>query len=96
MKELYIHPQETWDRKRCLKESKRKRKDGLGTPYPYKGLIALDGSPYPSYGQTRRYNGGTIIEGEHFHREQVPLPKIDDDFEIVHLLSWGYQIRKKV
>lgn len=92
---LLVEPQETWNRKTCLKMSRRPLKDGLGTAYPYRGLISLEGSPYPSYGQTRRFNGGIIRDGILYKAHHVPFPKIHKDFEIVHRLSWGHQIKLK-
>jgi hypothetical protein len=80
----YTHPQETWDRKHCEKMSKLNR-----------GLIAGSASTHPMYGQTIRYNGGTIIDGKHYDAVCKPLPNIHDHFEFVQVPSWGTYIRKK-
>lgn len=96
MKSEYIAPQETWDYDKCLKMSKVIRRDGNGTPWPYRGLINSSGSSYPEYGQTVRFNGGFIApDGEHYKSHTVPLPKIHKDFEFYQIISWGLQIRKK-
>lgn len=96
MEKEYIHKQEAWDEKECLKRSKYNPKNAFGDKAPYPGIIAPSGSSYPSYGQSVRYNGGRIIDGELYERETVPLPKIHEDFEFHKILSWGMTIRKKI
>jgi len=91
---VFIHPQETWDEKECLKRSKRIHRDGMGTAGGPKGLISLSGSPYPGYGQTVTYNGGCIRNGELYGSESVPLPKIPEGFKFEKALSWGTRIVK--
>jgi len=90
----YTHPQETWDEKECAKRARYAPKDHWGNRPP-KGIIANSGSSYPQYGQTQRYNGGKVIDGEWYEAESVPLPIIPDSYEIVSLVSWGRIIRKK-
>lgn len=82
------HPSETWDAARCEKEANHTASDGLGTPYPFKGYI---GSHYGKH----RYNGGVIRDGEYYDGEIVPLPEVDDAYEIIHVPTWGYRIVKK-
>jgi len=89
MKSLFTMEQETWDYKECLKRSKRIAKDGMGTPYPYRGLISPIGVMYPCYGGTIDYNGGTFRNGEHYRSVRCPLPEIHEDFDFVHSPSWG-------
>lgn len=97
MKETYyIHPRETWDEKECLKRSKKINRDGLGTVGGPKGLINHSGSPYPSYGERVRYNGGCIRNGEHYAGEEIPFPKIPKTFHFVYHVSWGTSIEKKI
>lgn len=94
MNETYSHPQETWDEKECAKRARYAPKDHWGNRPP-KGLISNVGSSYPEYGQTKSYNGGTIINDKWYKSEHRPLPKIHPDYEIVVLSSWGKIIRKK-
>jgi hypothetical protein len=95
MKKLYTYPQETWDEKKCAKIAKHRGKDGCGSVHPYPGLVAASGSSYPQYGQTVRFNGGTIIEGELYQYVMRPLPKIPDTFEFIRRVSWGTYLQKK-
>lgn len=92
MKDLFTHPQETWSAARCRKEARRVNRDGLGTVGGPKGLIAPSGSGYLQYGETKRYNGGTIIGGELYQSEHLPLPSIPDGFRFEHVTSWGVRI----
>lgn len=92
--DIYIHPQETWSAETCAKAAKSAPKDAGGNKFPA-GLINCDSSPYPRYGQTRIYNGGTTIDGKRYRGERIPLPKIPDDYEFVTLVSWGTRIQKK-
>lgn len=90
----YTHPQETWGEKECLKHSKSAPADFWGNKPP-KGIIARSASSYPEYGQTIRFNGGRVIDGEWYEAESRPLPIIPDSFEFAKLCSWGTIIRKK-
>jgi hypothetical protein len=90
----YTHPQETWNEKECAKRAKSAPRDFWGNRPP-KGIIASNASSRPQYGQTIRFNGGTVIKGEWYEAESVPLPIIPPTFEIVTLCSWGKIIRKK-
>lgn len=93
MKGVYVHPRENWDRGKCHQMSRSKGRDGCGTPDPFPGLISRSGSSYPSYGQTTRYNGGFIApDGELYQSEHVPLPEIDQGYELVNVCSWGVRI----
>jgi hypothetical protein len=92
----YTHPQETWTEQECAKRAKRTSHDGMGSKEPYKGKVADEASPYPSYGQTRRYNGGFIApDGNWYNGEIKPLPAIPDTYEFYKILTWGTYIRKK-
>lgn len=96
MKETYFtHPRETWNEKECIKRARKVNRDGMGTVGGPKGLINHAGSSYPSYGQTIRYNGGCIRNGELYAGESVPLPKIPKTFHFVSHCSWGTAIEKK-
>lgn len=86
----YTHKQETWDEKKCAAMAKRSRNGGP------RGIIASSASSYPEYGQTIRFNGGRVIDGEWYESEAVPLPNIPDSYEFVNLVSWGTVIRKKL
>ena len=91
---IFTHKQETWDRAKCQKEANRVFRDGMGTPGP-RGIIASSGSNYPQYGQTQRYNGGTIVDGEWYEAVSVPLPAIHEDFCFESWPAWGRFIKKK-
>lgn len=94
---LYQHPQEIWDKKTCEKAANHLAKDGLGTPYPFKGYIGSSGG-FPAYSSvygTVRYNGGCERDGQWWQGENRPLPKVADGFEIVFVRSWGWRIVKK-
>ena len=45
----------------------RTAKDGLGTPYPFRGYIGMN------FGEVH-YNGGCIREGKWYKGEFFPLP----------------------
>lgn len=91
----YTHPQETWDEKKCERIAKHRGRDGYGSLHPYRGLVASNSSPYPGYGQTMKYNGGTTVNGEWYQAESVPLPKIPDTYEFYTISTWGTYIRRK-
>lgn len=90
----YTHPQEAWDEAECNRRSNYAPKDHWGNRPP-KGIIAGSASTYPGYGQTIRFNGGTVIDDEWYEAVCKPLPIIPDSYEIVNLPSWGTIIRKK-
>lgn len=92
MKELYTHPQETWDEKKCEKMYRYAPKDHWGNRPP-KGIIAQSGSAYVQYGHTVRWNGGTIREGELYEAEHLPLPSIPKTYEFVPVIGWGTRIQ---
>lgn len=92
--ETYAHPQDTWDANECRKRSRAAPPNHFGDRPPV-GLINGDSSPYPSYGQRRRYNGGCIRGGEWYQSEEVPLPIIPDAYEFVQIEAWGLKIQKK-
>lgn len=70
---IYVHPQETWNETECLKISKANGRDAFGTKQR-PGLIASSASPYVSYGQTVRFNGGCERNGQWYEGEMKPLP----------------------
>lgn len=86
--EYYTHPQETWDEKKCRKAANHTAKDGMGTPYPFKGYI---GSHQTGYGKTK-YNGGTTINGKWYQGEIKPLPQVTTGFKIITVPTWGFRI----
>ena len=83
---IYKIKPEVWDEKKCRRASRRTAKDGLGTPYHFKGYIG-------SLFGVIRYNGGCIREGEWYNGEDRPLPIVAEGYEIVHVPTWGWQIR---
>lgn len=89
----YMNKQEVWDKNTCEKLAKHVAKDGLGTPYPFKGYIGSSTSIPPKFGSIR-YNGGCVRDGEWYIGEVFPLPVVADGFAIEKIPSWGYQIVK--
>jgi len=61
--EYFQHPAETWNKQKCEKIANSIAKDGLGTPYPFRGYIGSSTSTPPKYGSVR-YNGGCIRNEE--------------------------------
>jgi hypothetical protein len=48
-------PAEQWDAAKCERMARRIAKDGMGTPYPFRGYIGSSAT-VGGYGKTR-YNG---------------------------------------
>lgn len=94
MKDCFTYPQETWTAAKCEKVAKHRGRDGCGALHPYPGLVAGSASTFPQYGQRMRFNGGTIINGEHYASVEVPLPKIPPGFKFVKRVSWGTYLEK--
>jgi len=92
--EYFQHPAETWNKQKCEKIANSIAKDGLGTPYPFRGYIGSSTSTPPKYGSVR-YNGGCIRNEEWYQGEFFPLPIIHDSFEIIFVPTWGYRLVKK-
>lgn len=92
--QTYTYPQQIWDEAECAKRARHAPPNAYGDRPP-KGIIASNASPYPQYGQTIRYNGGTVIDGEWYEAVAMPLPLIPDTYEIVSLSSWGKRIQLK-
>lgn len=90
---LFQNPPEVWDAKKCAKAAKHHHRDGLGTRMDCPGLIGHDSDPY-GYGE-HHYNGGCVRDGAWWQGENKPLPRIHEDFELYHVLSWGWFIRRK-
>jgi len=93
---VYTYPREQWDAAKCEKAAKRLAKDGLGTPYPWRGYIGSSTTPiqYGGYGRTT-FNGGIVIDGEWYKSADRPLPAVAGGFTIVHIPTWGYRIIKQ-
>jgi hypothetical protein len=94
--EWYVAPQETWDKARCHKAARHLAKDGLGTPYGWRGLIQPSGCIGPRYGR-QCYNGGyTGPDGQYYRQGYIhPYPKLHEDYVYVHRCSWGIFIMLK-
>lgn len=92
----YKRKKETWSVKKCERLAKRKNVDGLGTEGGPRGLIHDSGSAYSiAYGTTKRFNGGTIVDGEWYEAIHNPMPKLPKGWEIVWVVSWGQVIKKQ-
>lgn len=59
----------------------------MDTPYPFRGYI---GNHYGAV----RYNGGCTRNGVWYQGEFFRLPIVHQDYEIIHVPTWGYRIRK--
>ena len=96
---FYKNPQEIWDAKKCERMARRIARDGMGTPYPFKGAVP---GPYPfGFGKTR-YNGGCIRpmnaavgKRKWYPGEIHPLPKLAKGFKWVANPTWCWQIVKE-
>lgn len=87
MHTYYQNTPQVWDAKKCNRMARRTARDGLGTPYPFKGYIGSH------YGRVR-YNGGCLRDGQLYDGEEFPLPIIADGFSIIRIRTWGWQIIK--
>ena len=102
----FTHPAEKWTKEQCEKAVKRIARDGLGTPYSFKGAhpeIKGKGEYEQGYSHqiaaevntgTIRYNGGKIINGEWYEGEIFQLPILPAGFKWVYRLSWCWRIIK--
>ena len=86
---LYQHKTPKWDAQKCAKMAKKIARDGLGTPYPFRGFLH---APTP-LGWTVRYNDGCIRDGKWWQGETFHLPKVAKGFEIVNVPTWGFRIK---
>lgn len=84
--ERYVFPQQEWNEEKCRKLAKAVQRDGLGTPYPFRGYV---GNILP---KSQNYNGGTIVDGEWYKGVVHPLPKIPNNFKFVYVSTWGLRI----
>jgi len=91
---LYQHPVEVWDEAKCAKLAKHTAKDGMGTPYPFKGYLGSSASIPPRFGPIR-YNGGCVRDDKWYQGENRPLPEVHEDYEIVKVPTWGWRIKRK-
>lgn len=91
---IYTYKTEVWDGPTCEKMVRHVAKDGLGTPYPFKGYIGPDSGPN-AIGEMIRYNGGKAIEGEWVEAEFRPIPQVAAGFDIVRVPRWGWRIVTK-
>jgi hypothetical protein len=83
----FTYPTQKWDAKKCLKEAKHTQRDGMGTPYPFKGAC-------PWLPTSTDYNGGTIINGEWYQGVIHNLPKLAKGFKWFYRPTWCWQIVK--
>jgi hypothetical protein len=82
----YTYPREKWDEKKCRKLARAIQRDGVGTPYPFRGYVGN------ILRKTQDYNGGTVINDEWYQGVIHLLPEIPPNFQFVMRISWGYQI----
>jgi len=90
---IYQHKPENWNAATCAKKAKHLAKDGLGTPYPFRGYIGSSASRPSAFG-VERYNGGIVINGKWYEGENRPLPILAKGFKIVVVPTWGWRIVK--
>lgn len=84
---LFHKPIAIWDEKKCARLSNKVVKDGLGTPYPFRGFLGN------CFGQFY-YNGGCIREGKWYQGELIHHPNIPANYEFFYEYTWGWRIRK--
>lgn len=92
---LYQQPRETWDSKKCQTLANRVAKDGMGTPYPFKGYLYFGELGHSVFGISVRYNGGKVIDGKWWQGEEWQLPELPPEYQIICVPCWGYRIVKK-
>lgn len=85
----YQHPVEKWSAEKCTKECKRLCKDGLGTPYPSKGML-----PHIKSGKVR-YNGGIVIKDDWWKGEERYMPELAKGYKWVYIPTWCWKIIKE-
>jgi hypothetical protein len=85
----FKNPRETWTVDECEKMAKHIERDGMGTPYPFKGAC-----PWVREGKIR-YNGGTVRNEEFYEGESFELPKLAKGFQWVRVPTWCFQIVKE-
>lgn len=90
---LFQYPAEVWDAKTCAQKAKHLAKDGLGTPYPFRGYLGSSACRPSTYG-TEIYNGGCVHGDEWYNGENRPLPVVAKGFKIVVVPTWGWRIVK--
>ena len=88
MPEIFQNEIQTWDAEYCKKQSKHVEKDGLGTPYGFKGAC-----PYVKNGIVR-YNGGCIRNNEWYRGEEFFLPILAPGYKWQYVTTWCWQIVK--
>ena len=93
---VFTHRREVWSPAECAKRARAGGRDYFGTKQR-PGLIAGSASVYPQYGQTVRFNGGTIgPDGKHYDAVSKPLPIIPRTYRFEKVLHWGtYIVRNK-
>jgi hypothetical protein len=89
--EYFVREQEVWPAAECRRRANHTAKDGMGTPYPFKGYI---GSNQPNGGQwgKTRYNGGCVRNGKRYAGEIRNLPVVAPGFRIITVPGWGFRI----
>ena len=87
---LFRHPRPVWDEATCKKLAQKVEKDGLGTPYKFKGYMG-----YCLPRLITRYNGGCVRNGEWYKGEYHPYPRLPKNYELRNLTSWGLVLVEK-
>jgi len=82
----YKNEREIWDEDECKRMTRRLAKDGMGTPYPERGMV-----PWVKCGVIR-YNGGCTRQGEWYEAEEFFLPKLAEGFIWVYRPTWCWTI----
>lgn len=94
--DYFTYPQETWDAAKCAKVARSNPRNAFGDRNPWPGQIACHSSTCAEYGQTIRYNGGCIRDGEWYAGEVRPLPIIPAGWEFLNRPTWGTYLVKSV
>lgn len=88
--DYYHHSPETWTAAQCEEALKRLAKDGLGTPYPQRGMF-----PELKHGPVR-YNGGTSRFDKWYQGEVFTLPVLPTGYAWVYVPTWCWKIVKEM
>jgi hypothetical protein len=81
----YVYPTETWDAAKCARMARCVTRDGMGTPYPLRGMIWW-------LPKSQDYNGGTIIQGEWYQGVVHSLPILAEGYRWESIPTWCWRI----
>jgi len=88
--QYFVNPAEKWNAATCKRAVQHIARDGLGTPYPKRGM-------FPEFKSGRvRYNGGCqrpdYDKGDWYEGEVFQLPILARGYRWVYEITWCYRI----